>query len=56
MEVKKTNQRIGKKIRGKGLKCKKLQGLPLHWFFTSDSTIAKTSSITIKGIRISKSQ
>jgi hypothetical protein len=41
MEVKKTNQRIGKKIGGKRLKCKKLQGLTLHWFFTNDSTTTK---------------
>jgi hypothetical protein len=39
MKVKKTNQRIRKKNWGKGLKERKLQGLPLHWFFTNDSTI-----------------
>jgi hypothetical protein len=34
---------------------KKLQGLPLHWFFTNDSTITKTSSITIENNMVSKS-
>jgi hypothetical protein len=54
MKVKKTNQRVGRKKWGKGLKGRKLQGLPLHWFFTNDSTTTKTSFLTIKGIVVSK--
>jgi hypothetical protein len=45
-----------KKTGDKGVKCKKLQGLPLHWFFNNDSTTTNTSSITIKGTMGSKSR
>jgi hypothetical protein len=55
MKVKKMNQRIGKKNGGKRLKGRKLQGLPLHWFFTNDSTTTKTSFVTIESTMVSKS-
>jgi len=54
MKVKK-NQIKKKKIGGKGMKSRKLQGLPLHWFFTNDSTITNTSFVTIESTMVSKS-
>jgi hypothetical protein len=55
MKVNKTNLKIGKKIGGKGLKGRKLSGLPLCCFFTNDSETKKTSFVTVKGTMVSKS-
>jgi hypothetical protein len=56
MKVEKKKKKLEKKIGGKGLKNKKLQDLPLHWFLTNDSTTTNTSSITIENTMFSKSQ
>jgi len=39
MKVKKIKKLKKKKLGAKALKERKLQGLPLHWSFTNDSTI-----------------
>jgi hypothetical protein len=47
---------IKKKFGGKRMKGRKLQDLPLHWFFTNDSTTRSTSFVTIEGTMVSKAQ
>jgi aspartate carbamoyltransferase catalytic subunit len=54
MKVKK-NQKKFLKIGGKGMKSRKLQGLPLHWFFTNDSTRTNISFVTIESTMVSRS-
>jgi hypothetical protein len=54
MKVKKN--RFKKKRGGKRMKGRKLQDLPLHWFFPNDSTTTNTSFVTIEGTMVSKSQ
>jgi hypothetical protein len=54
MKVKK-NQ-LKKQFGGKRMKGRKLQDLPLHWFFTNDSTTTNTSFVTIEGTMVSKAQ
>jgi hypothetical protein len=49
----KKNERNQQKKTLKEWKC--FRALPLHWFFTGDSTTTKTSFVTYDGKQISKS-